>query len=258
MSDKTRFLAALDELIECSEQHWNDIYIESSGLWQGKPWNSPQGLMSSFEMSFILEGSAVLHMNNREYEAGKGCFYFSDLSLHSSCAQSDLKMFYITFNTHTPELRRIFRSSFAHLAECPQSIASSGLEDCFSDFHYENSIKRPYNRLSAKLAFLKILISCYRSLTNFGDSESHIPLGNRQHKLVGEIIKYLDEHYHENLELRDIAAAYSLNPRYVNSLFKKITGSTITQHLISLRTKKAKRLLKFTDMSITDIALDTG
>ena len=252
------FAGALDELILLVDKHWNDIIIEAASLWVDKPWNYALGALPSFEIQYILDGSAVIRMNNREYNATRGHFYFSDVSLPTSCEESSLRLYYITFTTHNQELYKEIKHCFTSLADCPQPADTGSMEENFTAFHYENSFEREYSRILARHTFVKILVTFHRALFLHGEKNERAVRGSRQEKLTGEIVKYLDANYQRVLELKDVASAYSLNPRYLNHTFKGVTGTTIMQYLNRLRCEKAKRLLLFTGMSITDIALDTG
>lgn len=250
--------SSIENLIFYLDTLWEDIIVESSGLWAGMPWCSPEGVMKSFEISYIIEGDTTLNMNNSIYHAKKGSFFFTDLSFHSSCKNPLIKMHYITFRTANQELYRNLKTCFAGLFECIQAPEVKGVEESFNTFHYENSIPRPYSRLLLKQNFLNILITLHRLQVYSKEGINPIQISSRQGKMVDEIVRYLEEHYKNSFQLSHIAHRLNLNPRYINLVFKKHTGTTIIQYLIKLRIQKSKRLLRFTSMSTTDIALDLG
>ena len=61
---------------------------------------------------------------------------------------------------------------------------------------------------------------------------------------------------HSNVS--DIANHVNLSLAYMQRLFKAETGSTISEYINRLRLQKAKHLLIHTEMSIIDIAENTG
>ena len=76
--------------------------------------------------------------------------------------------------------------------------------------------------------------------------------------LSDELINYMNEHLSEELTLEMLAAKVSLSPFYFTRLFKKETGFTPHEYVITARINAAKYLLKTTDHSIKEICFQTG
>lgn len=67
---------------------------------------------------------------------------------------------------------------------------------------------------------------------------------NQKHKqAVDFMIRYIHEHYAEDLTLEDLAGQLYISKNYLNQLFKKVTGETLTNYIIRVRIEKAKALL---------------
>ena len=75
---------------------------------------------------------------------------------------------------------------------------------------------------------------------------------------VKAVRKYVREHIAEKITLTDLAASAHLAPQYLSSLFKKQTGITISEYILSERTDLAKRLIITTDMKLSMIAQICG
>ena len=73
-----------------------------------------------------------------------------------------------------------------------------------------------------------------------------------------QVIDYINEYLEQNLSLNELAAIVRMSPTYFANLFKQSTGLAPHQYLIQQRIKRAKRLLKTTDLKIIDIALECG
>ncbi|BAZ15339.1 AraC family transcriptional regulator [Calothrix sp. NIES-4071] len=73
-----------------------------------------------------------------------------------------------------------------------------------------------------------------------------------------QITEYINEHSAENPSLMTMAEIVQMSPYYFSRLFKQSTGLTPHQYLLKCRTNQAKRLLKTTNLSIADIALQVG
>ncbi|KZL89491.1 AraC family transcriptional regulator [Clostridium magnum] len=86
----------------------------------------------------------------------------------------------------------------------------------------------------------------------FKFSESKNPV------LIKKCIAYINEHYKENITLDTIANMVHLNASYFSSVFKKEMGASFSSYLNKIRIEQSKLLLKNTDYSILNIALEIG
>jgi AraC family transcriptional regulator, melibiose operon regulatory protein len=75
---------------------------------------------------------------------------------------------------------------------------------------------------------------------------------------IDRVIAHLTAHYQEPVSVDSIAAEVKLHPKYLMTLFKRVVGGTINQHLNQLRIAHAQRLLATTGMSVIDVGLHSG
>lgn len=75
---------------------------------------------------------------------------------------------------------------------------------------------------------------------------------------IHKIRAYIEEHYHENISLKSIAATFYMNPVYLGQLFRKTYGIYFNDFLLQLRIGEAKRLLRQTDLRIYEVADRVG
>ncbi|WP_144853990.1 helix-turn-helix transcriptional regulator [Paenibacillus cremeus] len=75
---------------------------------------------------------------------------------------------------------------------------------------------------------------------------------------VEQAVKYISNHYAEQLTLEKIAQELYLNQYYLCHLFKKTLGITITDFLLQTRIHNAKRMLMHTNMPISEVAESVG
>lgn len=80
----------------------------------------------------------------------------------------------------------------------------------------------------------------------------------RRHPAVTRAMEYVTRHYHEQITLNDMADAVRLSPSYLSALFSRETGITLTRFVHRTRVERAKRLLRDTDKSVSEIAFDVG
>ncbi|CAM4515769.1 two-component system response regulator YesN [Paenibacillus endophyticus] len=77
-------------------------------------------------------------------------------------------------------------------------------------------------------------------------------------KVVQEIKTYLESHYHENIQLDQLAERFDLNSSYVSNLYSKSTGKTLLEYVTLLRIQKAKQMLRESSFKIFKISQNVG
>lgn len=77
-------------------------------------------------------------------------------------------------------------------------------------------------------------------------------------KPIRIVLKYIEEHYQDQISLEDMAELVSLNPAYLSNIFKKETGENFVYYLNSFRIEKAKEMLKNTQLTINEVAYAVG
>lgn len=80
----------------------------------------------------------------------------------------------------------------------------------------------------------------------------------RIHQIIDEIAQYLQQHCSESIRLDDLSARFYISRSRMTSMFKQITGFTVIEYLSFVRVQKAERLLRETNLSITEIAGEMG
>lgn len=71
-------------------------------------------------------------------------------------------------------------------------------------------------------------------------------------------LDYIDMHYTDDISLDSLAKRCSVTNSYLSALFKKETGTTVTDYINQIRIRRAITLLNTTNISIQDIAQQCG
>ncbi|NBH13789.1 response regulator [Lachnospiraceae bacterium] len=77
-------------------------------------------------------------------------------------------------------------------------------------------------------------------------------------ELVQEIIRYIRKNYKKDVSLDELGKAFQMNGVYLGQIFRKETGTTFLKYLTEVRIEEAKRLLKETNISVSDTAERVG
>ncbi|WNS42349.1 response regulator [Paenibacillus sp. MMS20-IR301] len=83
-------------------------------------------------------------------------------------------------------------------------------------------------------------------------------LGRQQDNVVVQAKQYIEAHYQDDCSLQTIAAYVHVTPNYLSNLFKKETGTGLTNYVSQLRIEEAKLLLQHTRLRMTEIAERVG
>ncbi len=76
--------------------------------------------------------------------------------------------------------------------------------------------------------------------------------------LAAAVEQYIRQHYTEELDRSDIAAAFYLSPEHLGKVYKKQTGRNLKDMLAEYRIEQAKRLLNDPEQRIGDVAAAVG
>src|SRR5699024_12864551 len=71
-------------------------------------------------------------------------------------------------------------------------------------------------------------------------------------------VAYLHEHYDEEVKLADLAKLEGLHPFYYSEWLKNNIGVLPSKYIQNLRLEKAKELLRETNYSVLEIAIEVG
>ena len=72
------------------------------------------------------------------------------------------------------------------------------------------------------------------------------------------IVKYIHQHYADDLSLNALADALHVTPAYASRLFSRESGTTYRRYLTELRIDKAKELLNTTNLSLAEVCNRVG
>lgn len=80
----------------------------------------------------------------------------------------------------------------------------------------------------------------------------------KNHNIIFDIKAYIDNHYHENLQLQSIADQFYISREYASRKFKQEFGFNASDYIEKIRLDHAKILLMNHDLSISDVATAVG
>lgn len=255
----------MDLLSEILDGEWKNLTIDYAEPWT-VPWVVPAGERDDYEIHLVEKGEGIFCSGGRNYSVKPGdiiiLYSFDGNSFKAD--GPDFRHIFVTFkikeslcNEKNLELNRLL--AFNILPLKPGNVPE--LQQLFHQMHKIISVR------SGQYMFkLKILLGTLVDKLKEGCMEEACEnlesikafTGKNTRELVDRVIMFLYKNYNAEVRLEDIGRMVSLHPRYLCTVFRQITGHTINDFLRQIRLERAKRLLLYTSLSITDIALETG
>ena len=77
-------------------------------------------------------------------------------------------------------------------------------------------------------------------------------------RLMTGILRYIRQNYAMNITSESLCREFSCSRSYLSHSFKSVVGQSLREHLIDLRLSHAKHLLRFSSLTVTEIAFSVG
>lgn len=218
-------------------------------------------------MIYLIKGGMEIMEDGVCHELTPGTLFFLKSGVHHWGEKPFLagtSWYYVHFYTSEPDAGM---HPFHPLSARGEKVFLSGNEnECFLTlpkilyFPPQNSIRKKTEQLierhnagdmiGSSLLLWEIFREC---VADTEDTEN-----DGTEDKVEAIIRYLRAHFSENITARELEAAAGLSYKYVGTLFKERTGMTIREYQLMLKLKKAETLLCGTEMTMGEIAAETG
>ena len=139
-----------------------------------------------------------------------------------------------------------------------QSHLSLQLEDCEQIHHLTDLMLREYQTTTPGKETL--LTSYFMILATTLSRLYTLPAKRRESTVlnIAKSVSYMESNFTEPLTMEEIAAISSLSPRHFSRLFASSYHTTPGNYILSLRMQHAAGLLKNTDLSISQVAFQSG
>jgi AraC family L-rhamnose operon transcriptional activator RhaR len=130
--------------------------------------------------------------------------------------------------------------------------AMQQIEPLIAQLTREVRSEDPYSDIVAESLFLQLAVALRRHRTPI-ECDS-LPAQGR----FGHVLAYLRHHCTGDLSVEDVAQRSGYSLRTFTRTFREATGTTPHNYLVQLRIEHAKRAIRTTQSSITDIAFASG
>lgn len=223
------------------------------------------------EILWVHEGEGTVIVNQNAHEIRRGMlFVFQPYQLHKVYPMASenrpyvrSKMYFLpgeiseklTFFPHRNGLLAQLseRSGLTHAFDFTKQI---DLLDELCDWHNRPGVAEN-NQEEAFLLLMQLLGTIERESYNI-DNWAVKAAEQRPLRYSEKIMRWIEDHYSEEISLEHLAEELHLSKFYVSRVFRQETGSSITDYLTARRIKQACRLLQTTTLSVEQIGIKIG
>jgi AraC family transcriptional regulator, transcriptional activator of pobA len=217
-----------------------------------------------YEILWFDEGRSTQVIDYREYDIQPGTLFFiSPNQLHHFVEYQPLKGGSVFFTEHffllgNPDRERLFELTFLDNFFTTPFLQPDN--QTFSEIKLTidllfNEKKRSDWSPSIAQSLLQILLAQIQRSIDSGEKEA---VSKRSVVLFKKLKTLLDQHFQEALTANDYARKLNVTQHYLNLICKSVAGKTTSEIIRARSILEAKRLLMFSDYTVSEIATDLG
>jgi AraC-like DNA-binding protein len=252
----------LKESIHCHQQHY-----------PGENWQVKPHYHKETEIVYMVSGQTQVFIHGKNHLLKKGDLIFIESeSIHSFYGESDWdsNMIIVKFNmellhasSKTYELHYInfllnssLPSPFKYVFD-EDETKSNGILTLLTGMLEEYDTKKFGYELSLRIGISQLILWMIR-IWQPEYSEINDIFNKADVESFKEVCEYIANNYNEQLTAEDAAKKSNMSYSYFSRRFKVVIGKSFKEYVNYVRMIEAEKLLLNSNMSITEIALETG
>lgn len=223
------------------------------------------------EVVYITDGKGVHFVDGKEYPVRRGDLIFINYhQTHSFLVDTKMTFYNVFllpafFDETLRESQNIFdiltltafegfRSellsdkSFLHFSANDRVEVERLLETV----HREQKEKKEGYKTMLRAQGIALFVHIFRKILESIETETNESIG------IDEITRYVEANCTDKLTLKDLAQKCFYNPSYFSRAFKKKNGMSLVEFIHKNRIKKACELLKTSELTVEEIAIEVG
>ena len=134
------------------------------------------------------------------------------------------------------------------------------LDTVVNDFGYSGeTLSKCYSSLRAPIVHKRKLDTLVLTLVKMLElAYKNEEKPSSENVQITSICRYIRQNYANDLTAEEICKEFYCSRSHFSHTFKKETGESFREYLIGVRLEHAKRLLKYSSLNVTEIALSVG
>ena len=215
---------------------------------------------------YILEGSANFVLADRTVPLSKGMLiyfrpctpYYFDGKVKVIVLNFDITRDHSDKKSPRPPSKKLedFDKNKVFENDPPEELKDISIIE--KAFYVENKIREILLHYCYPTKFSDAITSAILKDLLCYIAQSTVQKERKFPEIVQNAMLYIRQNYDKNISNSQISGEIGYHPFYLNRVFKSNTGLTIHQAVIEERMRIAKKILKETDLSVNEIAMEVG
>lgn len=234
----------------------NLMYIQEAGRFcSGNNYYTKRSGLDSYLIKITLSGKGVLEYCGEKYSVAPNSVMFIDCSkpqkYYTDKTAGKWEIIWVHFcgkNIKPYYEKFLEKSNYSNVALLSEnSTACEIIENIIS-------VSKKYTNDQDNEIIADNLLNCLlkECITKIGTENTSAP------DYIKETIRYLKYHYSEEIDLDTLANEFNISKFHLQRTFKSVVGLSPAKYLTSIRINHAKRLLRGTNLAVTEISEQIG
>lgn len=205
-----------------------------------------------FEIEFVVSGSGLQRLNGKEYEVKKGTAYLLNTTdFHEYLNAENITVYNIMFSESILSENIIYK-----LSGVDSNFICNLSDDNLKKITYFSELLLLETEFDEE--YIKNVMECMIGilLKNIKNTDKKKDI--EKTALIEKASLYMRMNFRENLTLKNISEHVNYNKSYFCKIFHEEMGITPKKYLSDLRLNYAKKLLKTTPLSVTEVCFACG
>ncbi|MDF2722430.1 MAG: hypothetical protein K0Q59_2105 [Paenibacillus sp.] len=210
-----------------------------------------------FHYIYVLSGNATILVGAESFEAQSNELYLTPVAVTHSIYRIEkepLKVIEIKFEAHEPAL-------FSQLMQLPYRIQCSGfkIRRLLESLVSEGLSKEMYYSEIIHMRVMEALYLAIRGVSDRPAADENASVEETSERLdIRQAADYLDENLNQPITLEMLAKECKMSKHYFCRCFKSSYGISPIQYLNKKRLDRARELMLYSSLNITQISAKVG
>lgn len=242
--------------LENTNRNFNDMYLCYCGLEQCAPLHSfGPAIRPNYLLHYVLDGKGYYYVNDTKYTVNKNeGFLISPNTVTFYQSDKDNPWTYLWLGIDGDKIE-IYLKSIG--LDKDNLLFKSDKDDELKNYVLE-MLKHHTTTVSNSFKIEGLLYLFFSSLAENYKTTSSNTYDYTQNQYINKAIEFIQNNYHNQIKVTDIANYLCLNRSYLSSIFQLNLNMSPQKFLMKFRITKATELLYNTDLPICNIAYSCG
>lgn len=235
-----------------------DLSIDFCGYEDLEPsYSYGPSVRNNYVLHYITHGTGTFYYNHENFALEAGDLFLlkpNEMTYYVANSSDPWSYYWIGISgTKTEDLFNLSKINETAILKYSQSKKTKTIGNLIKEI-----VLQTESNLT-QLDYIKAYSYLYSIMYELGKAYPNPLRENKiKHDYFSQIKNYIDQNYHNNIDIQSIADQLNINRSYLSVLFKKNIGLSPKKYMIDVRMKRASQLLFATKMTINEIAFSVG